>query len=103
ESADAATNAFVAIERLGQSDADLRVVGETTTLAVMEWKSAIDHVRAAIEGGCHAITANKGPVAFAYAALREEAAAAQVQFLFEGAVMDGIPSFNLVRATLPAG
>jgi len=102
ESADAASNAFVAIERLGQSDADLRVVVETTTLDVGEGQPAIDHVRAAIEAGCHAITANKGPVAFAYSALREEAAAARVQFLFEGAVMDGIPIFNLVRETLPA-
>jgi homoserine dehydrogenase len=49
----------------------------------------------------HVITANKAPVAFAYRALAGEAAAAGVSFLFEGAVMDGIPVFNLVRETLP--
>jgi homoserine dehydrogenase len=48
------------------------------------------------------ITANKGPVAFAYRALRDEADAAGVSFRFEGAVMDGLPIFNLVRETLPA-
>ena len=34
--------------------------------------------------------------------LRDAAARAGVRFLFEGAVMDGIPIFNLVRETLPA-
>lgn len=99
---DPSINAFIVIEQLGQSDGDLRVVVETTTLDVKNGQPAIDHVRAAIETGCHVITANKGPVAFAYASLRDEAAAAGVHFLFEGAVMDGIPVFNLVRETLPA-
>jgi len=89
------------IDRLAQSDADLRVVVETTTLDIAAGQPAIDHVRAGISAGCHVITANKGPVAFAFAALRDEAAAAGVNFLFEGAVMDGIPIFNLVRETLP--
>lgn len=99
---DPSTNAFMVIEQLGQSDADLHVVVETTTLDVKNGQPAIDHVRAAIESGCHIVTANKGPVAFAYASLRDEAAAAGVHFLFEGAVMDGVPIFNLVRETLPA-
>lgn len=90
------------IERLGQSDAALRIVIETTTLEINTGQPAIDHVRAGIAAGCHVVTANKGPVAFAYASLRDAAAAAGVSFLFEGAVMDGIPIFNLVRETLPA-
>jgi homoserine dehydrogenase len=48
------------------------------------------------------VTANKGPVAFAYHGLARAAARAQRSFLFEGAVMDGVPIFNLVRRTLPA-
>ena len=99
---DASINPFMVIEQLGQSDAELRVVVETTTLDITNGQPAIDHVRAAIESGCHVVTANKGPAAFAYATLRDEAAAAGVHFLFEGAVMDGIPIFNLVRETLPA-
>ncbi len=89
------------IEQLRRSAADLRVVVETTTLDIHEGQPAIDHVRAAIAAGCHVVTANKGPAAFAFATLNDEAAAAGVSFLFEGAVMDGVPIFNLVRETLP--
>lgn len=96
------SEALHVIERLGQSDAPLRVVVETTTLDVGHGQPAIDHVRAGIAAGCHVVTANKGPVAFAYAELQDAAAAAGVSFLFEGAVMDGVPIFNLVRETLPA-
>jgi homoserine dehydrogenase len=93
---------FGIIERLGRSGADLRVVVETTTLDILAGQPAIDHVRAAVAAGCHVVTANKGPAAFDYAALRAAAEAAGVLFLFEGAVMDGVPIFNLVRQTLPA-
>lgn len=47
------------------------------------------------------MTANKGPIAHAYAALAEEANRAGVQFRFESTVMDGAPVFNLARNTLP--
>ena len=89
------------IERLGNSDASLRVMVETTTLDIRTGQPAIDHVLRAIAAGCHVVTANKGPVAFAYSQLRDVAASAGVSFLFEGAVMDGVPIFNLVRETLP--
>ena len=46
------------------------VVVETTTLDIAAGQPAIDHVRAALAAGCHVVTANKGPAAFAYAALR---------------------------------
>ncbi|HEY0873448.1 MAG TPA: hypothetical protein VGD94_08250 [Vicinamibacterales bacterium] len=95
------TDAFEVIERLGTSSADLRIVVETTTLDVHDGEPAISHVRAGIRAGCHVVTANKGPVAFAFADLQAAAARAGVQFLFEGTVMDGIPIFNLVRHTLP--
>ena len=90
------------IDRLSRSDADLRIVVETTTLDVRKGEPAITHVRSGMSRGCHVVTANKGPVAFAYAQLRDEAARAGVSFLFEGAVMDGVPIFNLVRETMPA-
>lgn len=92
--------AFDLIDRLARSDAPMRVMIETTTLAIADGRPAIDHVRAAIAAGCHVITANKGPAAFAYAELRAAAEAAGVSFLFEGAVMDGVPVFNLVRETM---
>jgi homoserine dehydrogenase len=78
------------------------VLVETTTLDVESGEPAISHVRAGLAGGAHVITANKGPVAFAYRALAAEAGAARRAFLFEGAVMDGVPVFNLVRETMPA-
>ena len=78
------------------------VVVETTVLDIAAGQPAIDHVRAGLRAGAHVITANKGPAAFAYAELAELARAADRAFLFEGAVMDGIPIFNLVRETLPA-
>jgi len=78
------------------------VVVETTVLDVGSGQPATDHVRAALQAGAHVVTANKGPVAFAYAELDALARSACRSFLFEGAVMDGIPIFNLARATLPA-
>lgn len=95
-------DARAVIARLGRSPAPLRVAIETTTLDIGAGQPAIDHVRQALASGCHAVTANKGPAAFAWASLRDEAAAAGLSFLFEGAVMDGVPVFNLVRETLPA-
>ena len=90
------------IKLLAGSLAPLKVVVETTTLNIRDGRPAIDHVEAAIDAGCHVVTANKGPVAFAYRRLDAQARAKGVAFLFEGAVMDGIPIFNLVRETMPA-
>ena len=75
---------------------------ETTVLDIAAGQPAIDHVRAAIRAGLNVVTANKGPAAFAARALQAEAADKGVSLLFEGAVMDGVPVFNLVRETLPA-
>jgi homoserine dehydrogenase len=63
---------------------------------------ASDYLRAALERGMHAITANKGPVVHAYQALSEQAARQGRRFLFESAVMDGAPIFSLFRGPLPA-
>jgi homoserine dehydrogenase len=90
------------IRRLAATDAPLKVLIETTTLDISAGQPAIDHVRAALQAGCHAVTANKGPAAFAYEELSALAANRERSFLFEGAVMDGVPIFNLVRETLPA-
>jgi homoserine dehydrogenase len=88
--------------RLGASHAPLRILVETTPLAIGDGEPAIGHIETALEAGCDAVTANKGPVAFAYRRLRDHASRAGRSFLFEGAVMDGVPIFNLVRETMPA-
>ena len=75
---------------------------ETTVLDVDRGEPAVAHVRAALEGQAHVVTANKGPAAFAYHELEALAESVDRAFFFEGAVMDGVPVFNLVRETMPA-
>lgn len=87
-------------EFLDRSDAD--VVVELTPLDPATGEPAIAHIRAAFARRMHVVTANKGPIAHAYASLRDEAREAGVRFRFESTVMDGAPVFNLVRHTLPA-
>ena len=74
---------------------------ELTTLNPADGEPAISHVRAALAKGMHVVTANKGPIAHAYATLREEATRARAMFCFESAVMDGAPVFNLWEHCLP--
>lgn len=82
-------------------EAEADVVIETTVLDIDTGGAAVDHIRAALEHGAHVVTANKGPVACAYRELRDLAERHGRKFLFEGAVMDGTPIFNLVDRTLP--
>lgn len=81
--------------------AKAEVVVEVTPLNPATGEPAISHIRAAFARGMHVVTANKGPIAHAYAGLREEAGRLGVQFRFEATVMDGAPVFNLVRHSLP--
>jgi homoserine dehydrogenase len=71
------------------------VLFEATSLNVETGHPAIDHIRAALHHGAHAITANKGPIVHAYRELRDFAAAQGKRFLFESTVMDGVPIFSL--------
>ena len=84
---------------LDLADADVAV--ELTTLNPVTGQPAIDHIRAAFARGMHVVTANKGPIAHAYADLREEAERRKLIFRFEATVMDGAPVFNQVRNNLP--
>jgi len=71
------------------------VLFEATSLNVQNGQPAVDHIRAALEHGAHAITANKGPIVHAYRELRDLAAKQGKKFLFESTVMDGVPIFSL--------
>ena len=71
------------------------VLFEATSLNVQNGQPAVDYIRAALEHGSHAITANKGPVVHAYRELRDLAATQGKRFLFESTVMDGVPIFSL--------
>jgi homoserine dehydrogenase len=84
---------------LEAAHADIAV--ELTTLNPVTGQPAIDHIRAAFARGMHVVTANKGPIAHAYADLRDEAKRRGVILRFEATVMDGAPVFNQVRNNLP--
>jgi homoserine dehydrogenase len=78
---------------LASSKAD--VLFEATSLNVQDGQPAVDHIRAALEHGAHAVTANKGPIVHAYRELRDLSAKQGKRFLFESTVMDGVPIFSL--------
>ena len=78
------------------------VIFENSPVNHLTGQPAIDHLRAALECGMHAITANKGPVVHAYRELTDLATQKGRRFLFESAVMDGAPIFSLFRGPLPA-
>ena len=82
-------------------EAKADVLFEATSLNVHSGQPAVDHIRAALNHGAHAITANKGPIVHAYRELRDLAASKGKRFLFESTVMDGVPIFSLFHQ-LPA-
>jgi homoserine dehydrogenase len=77
------------------------LIVETTLLNPETGQPAIDHIRQALQLKRHVVTANKGPVAFAYHELRRLAEQNDRGFFFESTVMDGVPVFGLVRESLP--
>ena len=78
------------------------VLFENSPVNHQSGQPAVGYLRAALERGMHAVTANKGPVVHAYTELTRLAAQKQRRFLFESAVMDGAPIFSLFRGALPA-
>ncbi len=87
-------------EWLAESKAD--VLFEATSLDRRTGYPATDHLKAALEYGAHAISANKGPIVHAYGELSDLARAKNRRFLFESTVMDGTPIFSMFPYGLPA-
>jgi homoserine dehydrogenase len=87
-------------EWLEAAEAD--VLFEASSLNRHSGQPAIDHLKAALERGAHAISANKGPIVHAYRELRDLARKQGRQFLFESTVMDGAPIFSMFPRSLPA-
>ncbi len=77
-------------------------VFETTSLNPDSGQPAIDHVRAILDAGAHAITANKGVLVHGYQELAALARKQGKRLLFESAVLDSAPVFSLFREALPA-
>ncbi len=86
-------------EWLAASNPD--VVFEAIALEPQTGQPALDYLRAVLEHGAHAISANKGPVVHGYRDLTALASRVGRQYRFESAVMDGAPVFSLVRECLP--
>jgi homoserine dehydrogenase len=78
------------------------VVFEASSLNASSGEPAIDHIKAALELGAHAVTANKGPVVHAFQELSAFAAEKKRRFLYEATVMDGVPIFAMFPLGLPA-
>lgn len=87
-------------EWLAAAQAD--VLFEATSLDRRTGYPATDHLKAALEAGAHAISANKGPIVHSYRELNELAALKGRKFLFESTVMDGSPIFSMFSHSLPA-
>jgi homoserine dehydrogenase len=77
-------------------------VFETTSLNPDSGQPAIDYLRAVLDAGAHAITANKGVLVHGYQELAALARMQGTRLLFESAVLDSAPVFSLFRETLPA-
>jgi homoserine dehydrogenase len=78
------------------------VVFEASSLDARTGQPAIDHLKAALDLGAHAITANKGPIVHAFSELTALAREKGKQFLYEATVMDGVPIFSMFPMGLPA-
>lgn len=81
-----------------QSNADVMV--ETTHTNLQTAQPALDYCRAAFGSGKHVVLANKGPIALAYAELKELARQAGKLLRFEATVMAGTPSIRLAMDAL---
>jgi homoserine dehydrogenase len=78
------------------------VVFEITSLNPETGQPAIDHIKRSLQAGAHTITANKGPIVYAYDELNALAIEKGKRLLFESTVLDSAPVFSLFRETLPA-
>ena len=90
--------AVSALDMLRTAPYDVMV--ELTPTVVTDGQPAIEHVRTALSRGSHVITANKGPIAWAYRELHELACEKGVSLRHESVVMDGTPVFSLLEGPL---
>jgi homoserine dehydrogenase len=82
-------------EMIEKSGADAFI--ELTTLSIKDGQPATSYIEYAFDHGMHVITANKGPEAWHFERLSRKAESAGKLFLYETAVMDGTPVFNMAK------
>jgi len=88
------------LDVIRRSQAD--VMFENSPVNHTTGQPAIDHVRAALEAGMHAFTANKGTVVHGYRELTALAKSKGRKFYFESTVLGGSPVFSVFREAMPA-
>ena len=74
---------------------DYDVLMELTPLNIFTGEPATTHIKTALGRGKHAISANKGPLAWHYKELRDLAKEKGCCFFFETTVMAGSPTFDM--------
>lgn len=77
------------------------VMFENSPVNTQTGQPAVDHIRAALNLGMHAITANKGPVVHGYRELTALAESKGKKFRFESTVLGGAPVFSVMREAFP--
>lgn len=77
------------------------VLFENSPVNTQTGQPALDHIRAALNLGMHAITANKGPVVHGYRELTALAKSKGKMFRFESTVLGGAPVFSVMREAFP--
>ncbi len=87
-----------AIDIIDQVDAEVMVEATPTNLETGE--PGISHIEAALKGGKHVVTVNKGPLALALPALMEMAAYNGVYLRFSGTVGGGTPILDFGKNCL---
>lgn len=87
-------------EWLEKANSDVFI--EASSLNLQSGQPAIDHLKTALEYGAHALTANKGPIVYAFSELLKLATEKKKKFLYESTVMDGVPIFSMFPLGLPA-
>ncbi len=83
--------------------ADYDILIEMTPLNIF-FRATCHHIlKEAFAAGKDVVTANKGPIAWRFSALKKMAEEKECKFFYETTVMDGTPVFffNLVEKTLP--
>lgn len=77
------------------------IMFENSPVNTQTGQPALDHVRAALNLGMHAITANKGPVVHGYRELTALAKSKGKSFRHESTVLGGAPVFSVMREAFP--
>lgn len=81
---------------------DYDILIELSTLSIKGYgEPAVSYICEALRRKKDVVTANKGPLAFAYQALRDLAIANRCEFRFQSTVMDGVPVFTPFLADIP--